>query len=158
MSSSSENVTIKLRTSEGEAFEVDMSTASQMTTIKNLLDDGGDCTAHEFPLPNVTAPVLAKVIEYCKKHVEANKQKLDKGALKAWDSEFVNVNRKTIFDLVMAANYLNHRGLLDLTCEAVKDMIKDMKVEEVRTLFGIKNDFSEEEEEKLRRENAWAFE
>ncbi|KAJ6818914.1 SKP1-like protein 1A [Iris pallida] len=58
----------------------------------------------------------------------------------------------------MAANYLNIKGLLDLTCQTVADMIKGKTPEEIRKTFNIKNDFTPEEEEEIRRENQWAFE
>ncbi|KAK4490255.1 hypothetical protein RD792_000917 [Penstemon davidsonii] len=57
-----------------------------------------------------------------------------------------------------AANYLNIKTLLDLTCQTVADMIKGKTPEEIRKTFNIKNDFTPEEEEEVRRENQWAFE
>lgn len=57
-----------------------------------------------------------------------------------------------------AANYLDIAGLLDLACQTVADMIKGKSPEQIRTLFNIKNDFTPEEEEEVRRENQWAFE
>lgn len=57
-----------------------------------------------------------------------------------------------------AANYLNIKSLLDLTCQTVADMIKGKTPEEIRKTFNIKNDFTAEQEEEVRRENAWAFE
>lgn len=57
-----------------------------------------------------------------------------------------------------AANYLNIKSLLDLTCQTVADMIKGKTPEEIRKTFNIKNDFTPEEEEEVRRENQWAFE
>lgn len=59
---------------------------------------------------------------------------------------------------MQAANYLNIKNLLDLTCQTVADMIKGKTPEEIRTTFNIKNDFTPEEEEEVRRENQWAFE
>ncbi|KAF8742588.1 hypothetical protein HU200_013592 [Digitaria exilis] len=53
----------------------------------------------------------------------------------------------------MAANYLDIKGLLDLTCQTVADMIKGKSPEEVRKTFNIVNDFTPEEEEEVRREN-----
>lgn len=57
-----------------------------------------------------------------------------------------------------AANYLNIKSLLDLTCQTVADMIKGRTPEEIRKTFNIRNDFTPEEEEEVRRENQWAFE
>lgn len=48
-----------------------------------------------------------------------------------WDAEFVKVDQSTLFDLILAANYLNIKGLLDLTCQTVAQMIKG-KTPEVR--------------------------
>ena len=63
-----------------------------------------------------------------------------------------------IWHLFQAANYLNIKSLLDLTCQTVADMIKGKTPEEIRKTFNIKNDFTPEEEEEVRRENQWAFE
>ncbi len=59
--------------------------------------------------------------------------------------------------LDQAANYLNIKALLDLTCQTVAQMIKGKTPEEIRKTFNIKNDFTPEEEEEVRRENQWAF-
>ncbi|KAL9395128.1 hypothetical protein Peur_014413 [Populus x canadensis] len=149
-----------LKSSDGESFEVDEAVAVESQTIKHMIED--DCADNGIPLPNVTSKVLAKVIEYCKKHVESPKSDDRPSSaaddLKAWDTEFVKVDQATLFDLILAANYLNIKNLLDLTCQRVADMIKGKTPEEIRKTFNIKNDFTPEEEEEVRRENQWAFE
>ncbi|KAJ0770887.1 putative SKP1/BTB/POZ domain superfamily, SKP1 component, dimerization [Helianthus annuus] len=67
--------------------------------------------------------------------------------LKAFDSEFVNVDQDTLFDLSLAANYLNIKSLLDLTCKTVADMVKGKTTKEIRKMVK-----KQEEEEKARRE------
>lgn len=59
---------------------------------------------------------------------------------------------------MQAADYLNIKNLLDLTCETVACMMKGKTVEEIRKKFNIKNDYTPQEEEKVRGENQWAFE
>ncbi|CAJ1930492.1 unnamed protein product [Sphenostylis stenocarpa] len=149
---------ITLKSSDGEAFEVDEAVALESQTIKHMIED--DCADSGIPLPNVTSKILAKVIEYCKKHVDAANpdDKPSDEDLKAWDADFVKVDQATLFDLILAANYLNIKSLLDLTCQTVADMIKGKTPEEIRKTFNIKNDFTPEEEEEVRRENQWAFE
>ncbi|CAH8386265.1 unnamed protein product [Eruca vesicaria subsp. sativa] len=155
---------IELTSSDGESFIIDEAVALQAGTLANMIED--DCVAEAIPLPNVTGTILAKVIEYCKRHVDAAAAKAeaaDGGAslddeVKAWDAEFMKIDQSTLFELILAANYLNVQNLLDLTCQTVADMIKGKTPDEIRTTFNIKNDFTAEEEEEVRRENQWAFE
>ncbi|XP_010935123.1 SKP1-like protein 1 [Elaeis guineensis] len=158
---------ITLKSSDGEVFEVEETVAMESQTIKHMIED--DCAGNGIPLPNVTSKILSKVIEYCKKHVDAaaasskstvddTSSKIVDEELKTWDADFVKVDQATLFDLILAANYLNIKGLLDLTCQTVADMIKGKTPEEIRKTFNIKNDFTPEEEEEVRRENQWAFE
>ncbi|GFP96601.1 skp1-like protein 1a [Phtheirospermum japonicum] len=115
-----------------------------------------DCADNVIPLPNVTGKILSKVIEYCKRHAE-DKPSSDED-VKGFDADFVKVDQATLLDLILAANYLNIKSLMDLTCQTVADMIKGKTPEEIRKTFNIKNDFTPEEEEEVRRENQWAFE
>lgn len=160
MSSSSENNSKKmiiLKSSDGETFEVEETVALQSQTIRHMVED--DCADSVIPLPNVTGTILSMVVEYCKKHVEAAAAAA--GAdndVKNWDRDFVKVDQETLFDLLLAANYLNIKDLLELTCQATADMIKDKSPEEVRRIFHINNDFTPQEEQEIRRENQWAFE
>ncbi|PWA56823.1 S-phase kinase-associated protein 1-like, S-phase kinase-associated protein 1 [Artemisia annua] len=158
MSSSSSKM-IELRSKDGETFQVEETVALQSETIKHMIED--DCANTTIPLPNVTSRILAKVIENIKKHAEKPKDdsnKVSEEDLKSFDAEFVKVDQATLFDLILAANYLNIKSLLDLTCQTAADSIKECTPEEVRKIFNIKNDFTPEEEAEIRRENAWAFE
>ncbi|CAM0952714.1 unnamed protein product [Alopecurus aequalis] len=156
-----------LRSSDGEVFDVEEAVAMESQTIKNMLLE--ECEG-VIPLPNVTAKILARVIEYCRKHVEARggggkagdaedaTSRAGEAELKTFDQDFVKVDQATLFDLILAANYLDIKGLLDLTCQTVADMIKGKTPEQIRETFNIKNDFTPEEEEEVRKENSWAFE
>ena len=46
----------------------------------------------------------------------------------------------TLFRLIVAANYLDIKGLLHVTCGKVSDMLKGKTPEEIRKTFNIKND------------------
>ncbi|CAA7021598.1 unnamed protein product [Microthlaspi erraticum] len=145
---------IVLKTSDGESFEIDESIALQSETIAHLIGDDSASTSNGFPLANVTSDVLSTVIEYCKMHASVASEE----ELKKWDAEFVKVDDSTIFDLILAANYLNISGLLDLTCQTIADKIAACKdADEIRATFDIENDFTPEEEEELRQENQWCF-
>ncbi|KAI8112176.1 hypothetical protein M9434_003500 [Picochlorum sp. BPE23] len=158
---------VLLSSSEGKTFEVDEKVASMSITIKEMIEDVEDA-GDVVPLPNVKSDILEKVIQFCSHYVQClhdagvteekdlpneEKQDLDK-----WNKDFTRVDQQTLFELILAANYLNIKPLLDLTCMTVANMIKGKTPEEIRKTFNIENDFTKEEEEEVRRENQWAFE
>ncbi|KAK9677539.1 hypothetical protein RND81_11G150300 [Saponaria officinalis] len=76
-----------LRSSDSYDFEVDEIVALKSQTIKHMIEDEDDC---------------ADI--YCEKHVADDQ-------LESWDAEFVNVDQSTLFDLLLAATYLNIKSL-----------------------------------------------
>merc|ERR1712228_436267 len=103
---------VKLRSSDEDMFEVTEEVANQSQMIRNMIEDTGiDCP---IPLPNVTSKILSKVIEYCKYHAECSKKEGEEGKavpsedeIKQWDADFVKVDQACLFELILAANYLN---------------------------------------------------
>nr|XP_043637949.1 SKP1-like protein 1B [Erigeron canadensis] len=141
---------IVVKSSDGETFEIDEAVASQSQIIKYMIEDG--CADGVIPLPNVTAKVLFKVIEYCKKHVDDNSETkkdnhhdAEAADLKTFDAEFM----LSLKDVVKAAIYLEIQGLVDLCLDYT------FNLDIVKNQFP---DMTPEEEAKFRRENAWAFE
>lgn len=159
---------IKLRSSDGEVFDVDVEVAKASVTIKTMLDDLGieDDDQEEVPLPNVSSSILRKVIQWAQYHKddppapvddeESRERRTDD--ISPWDQDFLKVDQGTLFELIQAANYLDIKGLLDVTCKTVANMIKGKSPEEIRKTFNIKNDFTPEEEAAIREENRWAEE
>jgi S-phase kinase-associated protein 1 len=65
--------TVKLISHEGEAFSVAIEVAKMSRLVSTMLTEEEDKEGEEekeIPLPNVKAPILAKVIEFCKFHVK----------------------------------------------------------------------------------------
>ena len=154
---------VTLQSQDGQDFPVEVKVAKMSGTLKDLIDDAG--VENAVPLPNVTGKILSKVVDYCKYHTEhPTAQGEDKKDEKRtddiipWDLEFCKVDQPTLFELILAANYLDIKELLDLTCKTVANMIKGKTPEEIRKTFNIKNDFTPEEEEQVRKENEWCEE
>lgn len=146
---------VTLRTSDGENFVVDEAVAAMSETIKKLLED---CDGDDIiPLPNVAAKTVVKVMEWCKKHTD-DVGKLTEEELRTWDAEFVAMDQDTLHGVILAANYLNVKGLLDQLTERAADIVRRCKTsEEIRQAFNIDNDFAPGEEQKIIDSNAWAF-
>ncbi|CAP24597.1 Protein CBR-SKR-1 [Caenorhabditis briggsae] len=159
---------IKISSSDNETFTVPREVIRLSTTINTLLqdlgldDDDSNGVTDPIPVQNVSSPILKKVISWCQYHYQDtapaddqdNREKRTDD-IASWDVEFLKVDQGTLFELILAANYLDIKGLLDVTCKTVANMIKGKSPEEIRRTFNIKNDFTPEEEEQIRKENAW---
>jgi S-phase kinase-associated protein 1 len=127
-----------------------------------FLDVGEDDT--EIPIPNVTSTVLKKVLEYCEHHKDdppMNEENVERSKRTAeniseWDQKYLSVDQEMLFEIILTANYLDIRSLLEVGCKTVANMIKGKSPEEIRKTFNITNDFTPEEEAQIRRENEWA--
>lgn len=100
------------------------------------------------------------MIEYCEKHVEA-KYSLDetiKENVRSLDAKLMKVNQLTFFDLINAADYFGIPSLIDLAFQKVAGLIEGKIIDKLRETFNVKNDLTPEEEERVRKENIWAFE
>lgn len=141
----------KLAAAPAEVLAV--SVAKKCKTISNMIDD--DCVEGGVPLPNVKGPVMAMVLEYLKSTSDAAGSE----EVKVFDEKafFGKMTKEVVFDVILAANYLNAEKLLDAAVKCVADRIVGKNVPELREYFGIVNDFTPEEEEEIMKENSWAF-
>ncbi|CAI4225581.1 unnamed protein product [Auanema sp. JU1783] len=157
---------VKLLSSDQEVFEVDRDVIRLSNTLNTMIIDLGldssDLVEMEpVPVQCVNGAVLKKVIQWCSYHKDdepeddkdSREKRLDD--IPSWDVEFLKVDQATLFEIILAANYLDIPGLLDVTCKSVANLIKGKGPEEIRRTFNILNDFSQEEEEQIRKENAW---
>jgi len=119
---------------DGKIFQVEDAVASQSQIIKKVMDDLGTHTT--IPLPLVSSNILEKVIQYCTYHAadEVNSSR--------WDSEFLESldDHETLLKVVVAANYLCIKSLLDLTCKAIAHMIRGKTPQQIRRILNIQDE------------------
>ncbi|KAK4106372.1 E3 ubiquitin ligase SCF complex, Skp subunit [Parathielavia hyrcaniae] len=166
MSADKSTQKVTLTSNENTTIEVDRVVAERSMLIKNLIEDLGDeaVVSSPIPIPNVNDPVLRKVVEWCEHHRNDATQSADDENdsrkkttdIDEWDQKFMQVDQEMLFEIILAANYLDIKALLDVGCKTVANMIKGKSPEEIRKTFNITNDFTPEEEEQIRRENEWA--
>lgn len=162
------SATVKLVGVSGTEYVVDRDVISVSITIKNMIEGLNDDSPIVLSeISNDAA--IGKVIQYCE-YIKRTGQELvlnkDTGLYAPkvyhktdtdleWEKKFVDVDQSFLFEMILAANYLNIKQMIDLTCKTVADMIKGKTVEQIRTLFQIPNDFTPEQEAAIRKENEW---
>ena len=147
---------VKLQSSDHEVFEVDVEVAKQSEVIRPMVED---CDYDDFddepiPLLNVNATILKKVIEWATYHKddpppsedEENRERRTDD-IEPFDQEFLKVDQTTLFELILAANYLDIKLLLNVLCKTVANLITGKTPEEIRKTFNINNEFTPEKEE-----------
>jgi len=158
---------VQLVSQEGDNFQVERKVAKMSELVKTMLPEDEDADeSQEIPLPNVKSSVLGKVIEFCRKYKEDPMKEIEKPlksstmseVVQEWYANYVDVEQEVLFELILAANYMDIKPLLDLTCATVASMIKGKTPEEIRKTFNIVNDFTPEEEAQVREENKWCEE
>lgn len=158
---------IKLTSADGETFEVEKEVIAASSTIKNMMDqiDIGSDDDDPIPIQNVTGSILKRVIQWAQYHrndkndnTEDDQREKRSDDIGAWDSEFLKVDQGTLFEILLAANYLGIDGLLDSACKTVANQIRGKAPDEIRKTFNIQNDFTPEEEAEVRHENQWCEE
>jgi S-phase kinase-associated protein 1 len=87
--------------------EVDRDVAKRSLLIRNLLEDVGDSSSKEnpIPIPNVNDAVLRKVVEWCEHHRNdpssqddaTRKRNTD---IEKWDQYFMQVGQKMLFEII----------------------------------------------------------
>ena len=138
--------------------------AERSLLIKGMIDDSG--VEEEIPLPNVKKNILEKVVSFCLHLRENSPPEIEKPLKSAnisevttpWYADYINLDQEALFDLILAANYLDIKPLLDLSCAKVASLIKNKSIQEIRRFFSIENDFTPEEEAQIMEENKWAEE
>ncbi|XP_021900551.1 SKP1-like protein 13 [Carica papaya] len=161
-SGSGNKKTITLITGDGKYVEVEEKVAMEFAIVKSFFEDNSFASSTKkfmIPVPNVSAEMLEQIVSYVNGILPLRSKTGGEKEIEAYNRAFVEqLSLENLKDMMLAANYLDIRDLIDLLCQGVADGIKNKSVEFVRKFFGIENDYTEEEEAELRRQNAWAFE
>ena len=112
---------------------------------------------------NLSSEVITKVLDFCG-HLKAEpigeiakplKKASLAGVVPKFYVDFLAANDALLPELLKAADELDIKPLLDLTCFAVAVLIKGKSAEEIRKIFNISSDFTPEDEAQVREENKW---
>jgi len=135
---------IKLISSDTKDFTVKKKNAFISVVVKTSAEN--DSTAADLPL-NVKADILTLIVDYMNHHEGTEppivekplRSKVMKDVVKdPWDAEFIDrigENRQQLYDLVLAANYLDIKALMHLGCAKVASLIKGQPLEKIREIL-----------------------
>ena len=161
---------VKLQCADDAILEVDKEDAMASSLIKGLIEDGSaDDPDTPMPVTQVSTAVMEKCMVFVE-HMRTSstepeiEQPLPSNDLsqhvEAWYNTYITdqVDQALLFDIVLAANYLDIKPLLKLGSAKIASLIKGKSIEEIRQFFQMDNDFTPEEEANIREENAFAAE
>ena len=154
---------ITLVSSDGEKMQISAKAAQRSQLVKGIIEDYPDDA--EVPLNNVKSNILKKIKEYLDHYQDSDPKEIERPlasqnyqeCVEAWDFEFINIELDTIFEIILAANYMDIKPLLELASSKIASIIKGKTPEEIRKIFNIQNDFTPEEEQQIRDENQWCM-
>ena len=158
--------TITLKTSEGLLILMPEKYARRCITLRNLLDDIDEAEVGVIPVP-ISKFVLTKIIEFCTKYEDDHIKELESkeleskelewriNPLEGWNKDFVSVSHEILFEMIKGANYIDLKQMLDICCKSIADQIKGQSPTEIKKIFGIEGDFTQEEKQSVIDENPW---
>eukprot|EP00930_Biecheleria_cincta_P045157 TRINITY_DN3112_c0_g2_i1.p1 TRINITY_DN3112_c0_g2~~TRINITY_DN3112_c0_g2_i1.p1 ORF type:complete len:965 (+),score=230.73 TRINITY_DN3112_c0_g2_i1:144-3038(+) len=149
---------IQLKCKEGDVFEVPSEAACLSLRVRSLVSQG----ALEIQFP-IRKPVMAKIVEYLRHHKEHAVSEIrtplvsdnlqDCGATR-WDSSYANVDKDMLFELSVAATFLDIPSLFFLLSVKAALQTQNKSADKLRKEYGLANDLPASEEAELRREYA----
>lgn len=132
--------------------------------VREIISEDETDELISVPIPKVTGHVLGKVMDFCTYYTTQEEMNKITTPLKSnsledlvqeWYVEYVNMDRELLFQLVAAANFMDIKELLDLTCLAVAIAIKGKSAQELRTMFQVSEELDPEETNANQVENQW---
>lgn len=95
---------LKLKSKDGETFEVEKAVATQINFVKGMLEDVDEVDGMEIPMGEVEASILAKVVEFCKFRHQQELNQTSPDEVDRWEKAFVQVEKPTLFQLILVCD------------------------------------------------------
>eukprot|EP00475_Leptophrys_vorax_P026836 TRINITY_DN3813_c0_g1_i1.p1 TRINITY_DN3813_c0_g1~~TRINITY_DN3813_c0_g1_i1.p1 ORF type:complete len:216 (-),score=62.72 TRINITY_DN3813_c0_g1_i1:156-725(-) len=152
--------TIDLVSCDEKRITLPKSTANMSDYVKGVTD--ADATAKEIQLKHIKGEILEKIVEWMKYHKKITPRPIPrplktsnmKETVGSWDAQYVDCELELVFEVLLAANFLIITPLLELCCAKVASMMLGKTPRQIRKAFNIKEDFTPEEEQQIRKEFA----
>jgi len=153
---------LKLTSKDKKEFVVERKQAFISTLVKTSLEN--DDKAEEVPIPGVSGAILDLVVQYMKEHKGVEPPIIEKPLRSKVmkdvcphkpDADYIDKigeNRQQLYDLILAANYMDIKSLLHLGCAKVASLIKGQPLEKIKEILdpnqGAKKDAKDSKDSK----------
>ncbi|XP_042001176.1 SKP1-like protein 21 isoform X2 [Salvia splendens] len=133
-----------LQTSDGSIQQVEQEVAMYCPFICQEIHAGmGSSKNYPISLPSRVNPsMLSLILDYCRFHQVLGRSNKER---KSFDEKFVRMDTKRLCELTSAADSLQLKPLVDLTSRALARVIEGKTPEEIREIFHLPDDLTEEE-------------
>ncbi|XP_057780545.1 SKP1-like protein 21 isoform X3 [Salvia miltiorrhiza] len=133
-----------LQTSDGSIQQVEQEVAMYCPFICQEIHSGmGSSKNYPISLPSRVNPsMLSLILDYCRFHQVPGRSNKER---KSFDEKFVRMDTKRLCELTSAADSLQLKPLVDLTSRALARVIEGKTPEEIREIFHLPDDLTEEE-------------
>lgn len=145
---------ITLISMEGDRISLQKNQIQHSHLLQTLV--AGNPNDHlEIPLRHIRHVTLDRVVKWMKHHDQSNPPKDIEKPLRSaflyqlvdqWDSDLVELSLDQLFELLMAANYMHVKALVELVSAKIAIVFKGKNPEQLRKALGVTKDFTPEEE------------
>ena len=145
------NILVKLKTTDGQLFEIEENCLDRAKFFKDLKDIMN--LNNEIKV-DADSKSLKRIIEYLKHYLNEEPKEIPKPlpnsdlkqVLDEWDYNYISpLSIEETIDLINAANYMGIEGLINLCSSRIASEMTNCSIEEVRAKFGIQPNMTEEE-------------
>ncbi|KAG7644449.1 SKP1 component dimerization [Arabidopsis suecica] len=136
---------IWLQTADGSIQQVEQEVAMFCPMIcQEVIQKGvGSSKNHAISLPQRVNPAMfSLILDYCRFHQLPGRSNKER---KTYDERFIRMDTKRLCELTSAADSLQLKPLVDLTSRALARIIEGKNPEEIREIFHLPDDLTEEE-------------
>jgi len=136
----------------GKEFKIDRPSAMMCNLVKSIIE--GDHDVSKIEIKKVQADILELIVSYLKYHKGVVPQeiakpirsvKMEKIVEDEWDAKFINaLSKKTVFQIILGANYMDIKSLLHLGCAKIATLIKGKSPEEIKKILSEEDEVPEE--------------
>lgn len=155
-----EPLMLSLSSSDEDTFTILQKAVRLSKMLSSAIEMDPDATELDV---SVSSPTLQRVVQYLTHYVDDQPRKLQppltstdlKEYVDDWDAEFVaTLSKKDLYDLLLAANYMDIQPLLHLCCAKVATYIKGKPIAEMeKELAALRGEPKQKDDEEMEKKS-----